>query len=126
GPAAKLRRCNGMPDPSHLLIARVHGVALRSAELAVAARELADSCGPQDGCLSFDVLVQPGARSELVLVSAWRSEKDLRAHFASAAYGRYVSAVTDLLTRPSDVTIYSISGTVHPIPDLSMEPQRAS
>lgn len=116
----------GMPDPSHLLVARVHGVAVRSAELAVAAQELAASCGPQDGCLSFDVLVQPEARSELVLVSAWLSEKDMRAHFASAAYGRYVSAVTDLLTRPSDVTIHSISGTVHPIPDLSLEPQRAS
>jgi hypothetical protein len=50
----------------------------------------------------------------------------MRAHFASEAYGRYVSAVTDLLTRPSDVTIYGISGTVHPFPELSTEPQRAS
>ena len=50
----------------------------------------------------------------------------MRAHFASDAYGRYVSAVTDLLTRPSDVTIYGISGAVHPLPDLSIEPQRAS
>jgi quinol monooxygenase YgiN len=115
-----------MPDPSHLLIARVHGVAVRSAELTAAARELADSCGPQDGCLGFDVLVQPGERSELVLVSAWRSVKEMRAHFASDAYGRYVAAVTDLLTRPSDVTIYSISGTVHPVADLSTEPRRAS
>jgi hypothetical protein len=37
-----------------------------------------------------------------------------------------VSAVTELLTRPSDVTIYGISETVHPIADLSLEPQRAS
>jgi quinol monooxygenase YgiN len=115
-----------MPDPSHLLIARVHGVATRSADLTAAEQELADSCGAQDGCLSFDVLVSPAAGSELVVVSAWRSENDMRAHFASDAYARYVLAVTDLLTRPSDVTIYSISGTVHPIPDLSTEPQRAS
>jgi quinol monooxygenase YgiN len=115
-----------MPDPSHLLIARVHGVAVRSAELAHAARELADSCGQQDGCLSFDVLVEAGSTAEFVLVSAWRREKDMRAHFASGAYGRYVSTVTDLLTRPSDVTIYTVSGAVHPIPDLSREPQRAS
>ena len=115
-----------MPDPSHLLIARVHGVAARSAELTAAAHELAASCGTQDGCLSFDVLVEPGAPSELVLVSAWRSDKDMRAHFASEAYGRYVVAVTDLLTRPSDVTIYRIAGTVHPTPELSTEPLRAS
>jgi quinol monooxygenase YgiN len=115
-----------MPDPSQLLIARVHGVAARSAELTAAAQELADASGAQDGCLGFDVLAPPGAEAELVLVSRWRSDRDMRAHFASGAYGRYVSAVTDLLTRPSDVTIHAVSGTVHPLADLSIEPQRAS
>ena len=76
--------------------------------------------------MGFEVLAPPGAGAELVLVSTWRSERDMRAHFKSEAYGRYVSAVTDLLTRPSDVTIYGISGTVHPLPDLSTEPLRAS
>jgi quinol monooxygenase YgiN len=115
-----------MPDPSHLLIARVHGVSARSAELRVAAQELADASAAQAGCLSFDVLTTAGDASELVLLSAWRSDRELRAHFTSDAYGTYVSAVTDLLTRPSDVTIYNVSGTVHPIADLSREPQRAS
>lgn len=115
-----------MADPSHLLIARVHGVAARSAELRAAAEELAASSGAQEGCLSFEILAPPGAHAELVLVSAWGSERDMRAHFTSGAYGRYVSAVTDLLTRPSDVTIYGVSATVHPLPDLSAEPQRAS
>ena len=115
-----------MPDPSHLLIARVHGVATRGAELTAAAQELADACRAQDGCLGFDVLAPPGARSELVLIRAGGSDRDMRAHFTSGAYGRYVAAVTDLLTRPSDVTIHSVSGTVHPLPDLSIEPQRAS
>ena len=115
-----------MPDPSHLLIARVHGVSARSEELRAAAEELAEEAASQDGCLAFDVLLTPGAAAELVVVSAWRSERELRAHFTSEPYGRYVSAVTDLLARPSDVTIYAISGTVHPLPDLSTEPLRAS
>ena len=115
-----------MADPSHLLIARVHGVSARIAELTAAAEELADASATEQGCLGFEVLAPPGASAELVLLSAWRTERDMRAHFRSEAYGRYVSAVTDLLTRPSDVTIYGISGTVHPLPDLSMEPQRAS
>ncbi|MEA2134080.1 MAG: hypothetical protein QOC68_1989 [Solirubrobacteraceae bacterium] len=115
-----------MPDPSHLLIARVHGVAARSAELRAAAQELADASAAQAGCLGFDVLTTAGDASELVLMSAWRGDGELRAHFTSDAYGRYVSAVTELLTRPSDVTIHNVSGTVHPIPDLSREPQRAS
>ena len=115
-----------MPDPSHLLVARVHGVAVRSSELRAAAEALAAAARAQEGCLGFDVLAPAEAHAELVLLSAWRSEKDMRAHFASAAYGTYVSAVTELLTRPSDVTIYAVAGTVHPIPDLSTEPQRAS
>ena len=115
-----------MPDPSHLLIARVHGVAARGAELRAAAEELAESAAAEPGCLGFDVLAPPGAGAELVLVSAWRSDADMRAHFASGAYGRYVSAVTELLTRPSDVAIHRIASTLHPLPDLSIEPQRAS
>jgi quinol monooxygenase YgiN len=115
-----------MPDPSHLLIARVHGVAARSAELREAAQELADASVEQDGCLGFDVLTVASDASELVLLSTWRGDRELRAHFSSGAYGRYVSAVTELLTRPSDVTIHTVSGTVHPIADLSREPQRAS
>ncbi len=115
-----------MPDPSHLVVARVHGVIARSADLKAAAEELANASGAREGCLGFDVLAARGADGELVLLSAWRSERDMRAHFASEEYGRYVSAVTDLLARPSDVTIHSIAGTVHPLPDLSTEPQRAS
>jgi len=117
---------NHMPDPSHLLIARVHGVAARVADLTAAAEELAAAARTEPGCLGFDVLAPPGGGSELVLVSAWLSDADMRKHFASGAYGRYVSAVTDLLTRPSDVTIHRIAGTVHPLADLSIEPQRAS
>ncbi len=115
-----------MPDPSHQVLARVHGVAARSDDLRAAAAELARSSAAEEGCLGFEVLAVPGAKAELVLLSAWRSEREMRAHFRSAAYGRYVSAVTDLLTRPSDVTVHAISGTVHPIADLSTEPGRAS
>jgi quinol monooxygenase YgiN len=115
-----------MPDPSKLVIARVHGVAARTADLLAAARELADVSVNQEGCVRYDVLAVPGDPAELVLLSAWRSERDMRAHFASGPYGRYVAAVTDLLTRPSDVVIHDVAGTVHPIADLSTEPQRAS
>ena len=101
-------------------------MAARSRELTVAAEELAEASRAQKGCMRYDVLATPGAPAELVLVTAWRTEKDMRAHFASGAYGRYVSAVTELLTRPSDVTIYAVARTVHPIADLSAEPQRAS
>ena len=98
----------------------------RRRDLRAAAEELASASQADDGCLGFEVLGPPADESELVLFSAWRSEGDMRAHFASEPYGRYVAAVTDLLTRPSDVTIYRISSAVRAIADLSTEPQRAS
>lgn len=84
------------------------------------------SSATQDGCLGFEILAPQRGGAELVLLSAWRSENDMHALFTSEAYGAYVSAVTQLLTRPSDVTIYAVARTVHPLPDLSTEPQRAS
>ena len=74
-----------MPDPSHLLIARVHGVAARGPELTAAAQELAEASAAQDGCLGFDVLAPPGAEAELVLMSRWRTDRDMRTHFSSGA-----------------------------------------
>jgi quinol monooxygenase YgiN len=115
-----------MPEPSHLVIARVHGVAARTTELAAAARELALASATQQGCRRFEVLTTPGDPTELALISEWADEGAMRAHFGSEAYGRYVSAVTELLTRPSDVTIYTVTGAIHPIADLSIEPGRAS
>jgi quinol monooxygenase YgiN len=126
GSAYEAASIQGMPDPAYLVVARVHGVAARTADLAEAAHRLAAACRAEDGCLAFDVLAEPDSRSELVLVSEWRTEADMRAHFASEAYAGYSSAVTDLLTRPSDVDIHRVAATLHPIADLSTEPQRAS
>ena len=64
-------------------------MAARGAELTAAAEELAAAARAEEGCPAFDVLaLSARGRSELVLVSAWRSERDMRAHFVSGAYGR--------------------------------------
>src|ERR1700741_5409018 len=97
--------CRGVPTPPHLVIARVHGVAARSGDLAAAAAELALASATHEGCRRFEVFSTPGDASELVLISEWATERAMRSHFGSEAYGTYTSAVTELLTRPSDVTI---------------------
>lgn len=114
-----------MADPSLLLIARVHGTAGGADALRQAARELAAAAAREPGCASFEVLggEEP---EELVILAGWRDEAALRAHFGSDAYAGYVATVTELLTRPSDVTIHAVSGTVHPLADLAAEPGRAS
>ena len=113
-----------MADPGVLLVARVHGLGGRADELRAAARRLASEA-TAEGCLSFDVLEVADQAGELVLLQAWTDDAAMRAHFASAAYGRYVDTVSDLLARPSDVVLHHVASTTHPIADLSAEPRRA-
>ena len=58
------------------------------------------------------MLAVPGDAAELVFVSAWRSERDMRAHFASAAYGSYVTAVTDLLAGQTNMMFDNIPSSL--------------
>jgi quinol monooxygenase YgiN len=111
--------------PSILLVARVHGTVGGAGALLRAARELARAAAARDGCVGFDVL-EPGEPGELVILSGWRDEAAMRAHFASEAYAEYTAALTDLLARPSDVTVHRVSATVHPVADLAGEPGRVS
>ena len=98
---------------------------MRGPEFIEAAQALAAAARTQDGCLSYDVLAEPGATAELVLIGAWRTDAAMRAHFSSGAYGRYVDA-----SPPADAPERrghpQRLGTVHPLPDLSLEPGRAS
>jgi quinol monooxygenase YgiN len=108
---------------SRLVIARLHGLAGRSAELRELAGRLASETSREPGCRRFEVLelAEPG---EVLLLSDWASEQALREHFATQHYRRYRDAVGELLARPSDVTVYHVSETIHPLdpnpPDPAM------
>jgi quinol monooxygenase YgiN len=54
----------------------------------------------------------PDDPGECLLVSSWKSEAALRAHYRTDAYLRYRSRVTELLTRPSDVVLHHVAATV--------------
>jgi hypothetical protein len=48
----------------------------------------------------------------------------LRAHYGSSEYGLYVTAVSELLARPSDVQIHYVDRTVRARGDASLDPTR--
>jgi quinol monooxygenase YgiN len=107
-----------------VLVVAVHALAGRAAEVGDAVEELRRECETSPGCEAFQVGRGIGDPSEFVLVSTWRDEATMRAHFASAAYGRYVEAVTPALARPSDVAVHYVERTVRPIGDASSDPAR--
>lgn len=104
-----------------LLIAEIHGLAGRATELHRLLADLSSRARDEDGCLAFRALRadEPG---DFVVLSSWRDEAALRAHYAGAPYQRYRAAVGELLARPSDVTVHHVTESVHAIDPNLPEP----
>jgi quinol monooxygenase YgiN len=110
---------------SVLVQARIHGLAGRSAELADVLREHAAAMGAADGCVSSCVGALLDAEAgEFVLEALWRDEPAMRAHYATAEYGRYAGRIGELLARPSDVEVHYVERSVRATGDPSMDPVR--
>jgi quinol monooxygenase YgiN len=107
-----------------VLVVAVHALAGRAAEVADAVEDLRRASATSSGCEAYDVGRGIEDPSEFVVVSTWRDEPSMRAHFESAAYGRYVEAVTPALARPSDAAMHYVERTVRPIGDASSDPAR--
>jgi quinol monooxygenase YgiN len=101
-----------MTDPGLLLVAELHGLAGREAELRALLAELAQSARAEPGCVGFRVLASddPG---EVVLLAGWRDEPALRGHYGTPGYRRYREQVGPLLARPSEVVVHHVAGTLH-------------
>jgi quinol monooxygenase YgiN len=75
----------------------------------------------EDGCLSYmfaETLEEPG---RFVAVERWRDQAALDAHFRSAGFERYQDAVTPLVTRDSEVHVYSVQEATKPVDDSSLD-----
>jgi quinol monooxygenase YgiN len=107
-----------------VLVASLHALAGRAQEVADAVEQLRREAERSPGCDGFQVGRGVEDAAEFVVVSTWRDERSMQAHFASAAYSRYAEALTPALARPSDVAAHYVEHTVHPVGDPSSDPAR--
>jgi quinol monooxygenase YgiN len=100
-----------MSEPQLIVVADVHGLVGPAAPLRALLTELAQSSRGEPDCRSFRVLAgeEPG---DYVLLSAWKDETALRAHYDTPHYRHYRDNIGPLLARPSDVVVHHISATV--------------
>jgi quinol monooxygenase YgiN len=101
-----------MPDPRLLLVAEVHGLVGRDAEVRAALADLADGSAAEPRLVRFRVLAA-GEPGEYLLLQEWADEAALRAHYRTPHYRRYRERVGELLARPSDVVVHHVRETVH-------------
>jgi quinol monooxygenase YgiN len=106
-----------------VMLADVHALAASLRELRALLGDLAEHSRGEDGCEGFRVL-DTEEPAELVVLSRWRDEPALRAHFQTPHYMRYRAAVGVLLARPSDVTVFHISEIVHALDPDPPDPDR--
>jgi quinol monooxygenase YgiN len=108
-----------------LVHAEIHGLVGRAAELRALLAEHAAATARAPGCTGC-VAYEPlgGEPGELVLDAWWSDEAALRAHYGSAEYGLYMTAVGELLARPSDVQLHYVERTVRARGDASLDPSR--
>jgi quinol monooxygenase YgiN len=102
------------PNQVRLLLAEIHGLAGRQAELTALLEELAAASRQEPACEWFRVL-RPSEPGEFVLLSMWTGEAALRDHYRTSHYERYRMQVGPLLARSSDVTLMPIGDVIHAV-----------
>jgi quinol monooxygenase YgiN len=101
-------------DPKLIVIAEIHGLAGRAAELSALLAGLAHATADEPGCVAFRLL-EPGTPGEFVVVGEYSDEPALRAHYATDHYRYYRASVGELLARPSDVVVHHVAQTVRAV-----------
>ncbi|HWI72046.1 MAG TPA: putative quinol monooxygenase [Baekduia sp.] len=105
--------------------AEIHGLAGRAGELRDLLAEHAARLAGADGCLGAAAHEPVGGDpGEFVLLTRWRDEAAMRAHYVTPDYTRYSESIGELLARPSDVRIDYVEREVRATADLSQDPTR--
>jgi quinol monooxygenase YgiN len=104
---------------TQVVVARLAGLAGRSAELRALLADRAVVARDEPGCLGYDVAERLDEPAGFLIVQSWTSADTLRAHFASAAHASYQHAVDELLARPSEVVLHTVAATTRPAASTS-------
>lgn len=97
-----------------IVIAEIHGLAGRAADLAALLATLAKGSIEELGCGAYRVL-ETGDPGEYVVISEYSGEDAVSAHYKTGHYRYYRANVDELLARPSDVVVHHVSQTIHAI-----------
>jgi len=110
---------------SVVAVAEIFGVSGRRQELrAVLAGAERDAAG-QPGCLRYSFAATLSDPDSFILLSEWRDQAALDAHFASAGFATFQLSLDGLLARPSQMTVYLVGGAVRPLASGPLDPRDA-
>jgi quinol monooxygenase YgiN len=106
-------------------VADLFGISGRRKELvdvlAGAERDAID----QPGCVRYTFATTITGPDHFLLISEWRDREALDAHYSSPGFARFQFSLNGLLARPSEMTVYAVSGATRPLASGPMDPRDA-
>lgn len=110
---------------SVIAVADIFGISGRRRELVAVLARAETEAADRAGCVRYTFASTIADPDHFVLISEWRDQATLDAHYASSGFARYQESLNGLLARPSEMTLYSISGSARPQASGPMDPRDA-
>src|SRR3954447_2758416 len=106
-------------------IADLDGIAGRRAELVALLTEAERGAAGQSGCIRYSFAATLSDPDRFVLVSEWRDQPAMDAHYGSQAFADFQFSLDGLLARPSEMKVSPVSGSARPVASGPMDPRDA-
>lgn len=108
-----------------IAVADMYGISGRRDELVALLESFERWATGEPGCKRYTFGATLADPSRFVMVSEWDSEVDLDAHYRSEAFADFQFGLDGLLSRPSELTIYSADAETRPMNTSPMDPRDA-
>jgi quinol monooxygenase YgiN len=106
-------------------VADLFGVSGRRHELVDALKGEQRVAAEQPGCVRYSFAATIADPDHFVLIGEWRDQAAMDAHYASQAFASFQFSLNGLLARPSQMTVYSVTGASRPMASGPMDPRDA-
>jgi quinol monooxygenase YgiN len=110
---------------SVVAVADLVGISGRRQELLGALADAEREAAGEAGCLRYTFAATITDPDHFVLLSEWHDRAALDAHYRSAVFAAFQLALDGLLARPSEMTVYAVTGSARPVASGPMDPRDA-
>ncbi len=108
-----------------IALADIFGIDGRREELLALFRATEASARVMPGVRRYVFAVSPSDRDQYLLVSEWDTQQAMDGFHRSDAFARYQFEVGELLARPSEMSVYTVTEAVRPQASDVLDPRRA-
>jgi quinol monooxygenase YgiN len=110
---------------SVVAIADLFSISGRRQELRAVLVDAERDAACHPGCVRYSFAATVADPDHFLLVSEWQDQAALDAHYASRGFANFQLSLEGLLAGPSQMTLYSISGSTRPLPSSPLDPRDA-